>query len=266
MPNTCRVLITRGKNKGTACYVVNKKCRHKNIVCLHCGVPFTVETSYIRHKANCHAPEVPFNRIKLNIGKEPRKETQNNEITNNAPIEEPMAYNLLRKIEKLEKELELVKNTPSVHHHWNIVLGMNFFEELVGKMGKDHAINFLTEIASEGKPVDVISKLYLEGNNPTCYPIACRDRDHFRYIDSDHRLIDDRGGHSISQIVSSGVYKALILAANEQNHTVAPIQKYVSDMMKSLPQDRIINELSHITSIPNHPFFKDSDMFMLNDS
>jgi len=167
----------------------------------------------------------------------------------------------LQKIEKLERELEEVKQTPVQHHHWNIVLGMNFFDELVHKMGKDHAIDFLSDIAQEGKPVDVINKLYLEGTSPNEYPIACCDRNHFRYIDSEHRIVDDKGGHEISKIVTSGVHDALVSAANESLHVHGTrdqfnaLQRYITDMKRSLPKDRIISELAHITSIPNHPFF-----------
>jgi len=166
----------------------------------------------------------------------------------------------LQKIEKLERELEEVKQTPVQHHHWNIVLGMNFFDELVHKMGKDHAIDFLSGIAQEGKPVDVINKLYLEGTSPTEYPIACCNRNHFRYIDSEHRLVDDKGGHEISKIVTSGVHDALVSAANESSHEqFNNLQRYITNMKRSLPKDRIISELAHITSIPNHPFFTDAD-------
>ena len=76
----------------------------------------------------------------------------------------------------------------------------------------------------------------------------------------------------MSKLVSSGVHEALILAANEaineqvssENYdcfNIEPIQRYVADMRNSLPEDRIINELAHITNIPNHPFFTDEDLF-----
>lgn len=271
MPHTCQVIITRGKNKGQACGVVNKKCRHRNIECPHCGTRFTVETSFIRHRTQCRIPIIiPIRTESMTAHIEPTEPIEHTERTERNEPSEPVVNKLLRKIEHLEKELELVKNKPEVHHHWNIVLGMNFFEELVSKMGTDHAINFLTDIATDGGPVDVINKLYLEGNSPTSYPIACQGDTHFRYIDADHRLIDDKGGHGISKIVTSGVHEALILAANEAIHqqvmsqdydhfNIAPIQKYVADMRKSLPQDRIISELARMTRIPNHPFFKDPD-------
>lgn len=280
MPNTCQIVITRGKNKGKACSDVNKKCRHKNVQCPHCGIRFTVETSFTRHRSRCNpgsgsgilgpiilGPGLPdpvpkkYVMIKIKIPtnihvKTPHDDTMDNNM-------------LLQKIEKLERALEVVKNTPTTvqHHHWNIVLGMNFFDELVTKMGKSSAINYLTGIVQEGKPMDVINKLYLEGTCPTKYPIACRDQDHFRYINSDHRLIDDKGGHGISRLVSTGVCDALILAANEvlkdEEHNVESIQHYVQEVKKS-PPARIINELSDMTSIPNHPFFTDEDSFRID--
>lgn len=165
---------------------------------------------------------------------------------------------LLERIEQLERELKEVKKKPPVHHHWNIVVGSDFFSELVEKMGRGHAVEYLSEIATEGKPLDVINKLYLEGTEPTSYPIACRDEDHFRYIDSAHRIVDDKGGHGISRIVSSGVHRALVTAASEINGTEG-IQNYVADMRNSLPPDRIVSQLAHMTSIPDHPFFRDED-------
>ena len=274
MPNTCPIIITRGKNKGKACGDVNKKCRHKNIECMKCGAKFTVETSFMRHQSQCtgiseertvrHTKPTTM-KVKVKV-KSPHPDP---------PVEKIDSVVLLQKIQKLEQELEHVKNKPTTveqHHHWNIVLGMNFFDELVHKMGKNHAINYLTEIAQEGKPVDVINKLYLEGTVPTKYPIACRDQDHFRYIDADHKVVDDKGGVGLSKLVSTGVHEALILAANEAIHeqvssqnydcfNIEPIQRYVADMRNSLPEDRIIDELAHITNIPNHPFFTDENMF-----
>lgn len=283
MPNACPIIITRGKNKGKACGDVNKKCRHKNNQCPYCGIRFTVETSYTRHISTCtgegQMPIPPKQSVAVKVrsfhtgpklvslDSDMSREPQIRLIRDRNPSRSPPPTQyvsnqvLLRKIEKLERELEEVKQTPVQHHHWNIVLGMNFFDELVHKMGKDHAIDFLSSIAQEGKPVDVINKLYLEGTSPSEYPIACCDRNHFRYIDSEHRIVDDRGGHGISKIVTSGVHDALVSAANESLNVHGTreqfnnLQRYITDMKRSLPKDRIISELAHITSIPNHPFF-----------
>lgn len=286
MPNACPIIITRGKNKGKACGDVNKKCRHKNNQCSYCGIRFTVETSYARHISTCtgegQMPMPPKQAVAVKVKPKPQIETigpiliplnpiRDQNSDSNSDSEYVSNHILLQKIEKLERELEEVKQTPVQHHHWNIVLGMNFFDELVHKMGKDHAIDFLSDIAQEGKPVDVINKLYLEGTSPNEYPIACCDRNHFRYIDSEHRIVDDKGGHEISKIVTSGVHDALVSAANESLHVHGTrdqfnaLQRYITDMKRSLPKDRIISELAHITSIPNHPFFTtDADIKSLD--
>jgi hypothetical protein len=285
MPNTCPLIITRGKNKGKACGYVNKKCRHKNIKCPHCGIIFTVETSYIRHQTIC---DDKISRLKLkccstlshpdpNNKSNSRKERIKITIKHMHVESGPDNNILLEKIEKLQRELDEVKKQPAVHHHWNIVVGMNFFDELVHKMGKGHAIKYLTNIATEGKPLDVISKLYLEGTEPKSYPIACQDHDHFRYIGADHRVIDDKGGHGISKLVSSGVHNALLLAANEaineqvaksdyDCYNIAPIQSYVANMRQLFPCDHIVTELSHMTRNPNHPFFTDADAFKIEST
>ncbi len=284
---SCRIVIGRGKNRGKTCGEVNRKCRHKNLQCPHCGIKLTVETSFARHQAQCN-PTDPYqqpiivndrDRIPIHV-KIKLSHTRTKTDGINDGINNGITDVLLEKIQKLERALEDVKNTPKVeHHHWNIVLGHNFFDELVHKMGKDHAVKFLTSIATEGKPVDVISKLYLEGNSPTNYPIACRDQDHFRYINAERCIIDDKGGQNIGRLVSSGVNDALLLAANETiyeqlkksesmdydhlniNINIAPIQSYVIDMRKT--RDHIISDLADITRIPNHPFFTDEDSFKI---
>lgn len=266
MPNTCQIIITRGKNKGMACCEVNRKCRHKNIECPHCGVHFTVETSYSRHMTTCKGGD------KQRVEPIRRMRARNESDTRNAksPARSSVTpTELMQKIEKLEKELEQVKNKPTTVNHWSIVIGGNFYDELVSKMGQDDTVHFLTSIADTKTPLDVISKLYLEGNAPDDYPIACRNHDHFRYINSDHRIVDDKGGHNISKIVRSGVHDALIHAANaairEQVSTesydkfdLCKLQDFIADMRNHVSGDRIISELSRVTSIPNHPFFSAS--------
>jgi hypothetical protein len=280
MPNTCPLIITRGKNKGWACGDVNKKCRHRNSKCPKCGVKFTIETSYIRHQTNKCRPisSAKNKKERITITVKHQHTTEKSGPDPYQPIipvqsqskvkvtvDPDVSDVLLEKIERLQRELEEVKNQPSVHHHWNIVVGMNFFDELVQKMGKGHAIKYLSDIATEKKPLDVINKLYLEGTEPTSYPIACQDHNHFRYIDDQHRVIDDKGGHGISKIVSRGVRHALLLAANEANdcYNIAPIQSYAADM---IPNDQVVNGLALMTSIPNHPFFTDDDAFKIEST
>lgn len=221
----------------------------------------------MRHQLTCDGLGVEFvppKKIQLSVSAKPKTEDPESEHTERHTVTRVVvnARNediLLERIEQLERELKEVKKKPPVHHHWNIVVGGDFFSELVDKMGRGRAVEYLSEIATEGKPLDVINKLYLEGTEPTSYPIACRDEDHFRYMDSAHRIVDDKGGHGISQIVSNGVHRALVTAANEAICDQVDIQNYVADMRNSLPPDRIVSQLAHMTSIPDHPFFRDED-------
>ena len=269
--NNCLIVITRGKNKGKTCSEVNKQCRHCNMSCPHCGTNFTIETSYYRHINSCRDLVTPksvkdyiTNRKKVKIGVK----------QNTHAMSELSGRMLLQKIENLEKELEKVKNQPTTIHQWNIVLGSNFYEELVSKMGKADAISFLTSIAVQGNGIDVIRKLYLENSAPDDYPIACQNTDHFRYIDSDHQLVDDKGGQSIGRLVSSGIHNAIILAANEmisqqvagdtnenqsydRHDTIISIQSHIAGLCHSMTTERIVSDLAHVTCNPNHPFFLD---------
>ena len=225
MPNACQVVITRGKNKGKRCSHVNRKCRHRNIVCSHCGSRFTMDTSFSRHLAGSKCAEADAEaevdvekmyerRIKVAVRHQTTPHTGDGLGSGGSSGSIPGASILMEKIQKLEQELETVKNKTTTVHHW-IVMGGNFYDDLVTKMGgRDHAVNYLASVASEGKPIDIISKLYLEGKSPENYPIACRDEDHFRYMDSDHQLVDDIGGHSIKKVVTSGIHDALVLSKN----------------------------------------------------
>lgn len=302
-PNTCQVIITRGKNQGKACYQVNRKCRHKDMSCEKCGTVFTMETSYYRHVRTCNksitensklatdetetAITAPKRKLKLTKKPPVNVETVSEDrvkIVKNIPYKQkvntvgesvlsqnPKEYvQLLTRIQGLEKELETVKQRPTTIHQWNIVFGDNFYEQLVNRMGNEEAINFLSDMAAHGTPVDLISKLYLEGRDPADYPVACRDKDHFRYINSEKRIIDDKGGHSISKLVSAGVRDALITAANEHSagaiegntdedeeiEEITIIKDFVTNMPELMSKEAIIRKLSEITTNPNHPFFQ----------
>lgn len=271
--SNCQVVISRGKNMGRRCGEVNRKCRHKISYCPYCGAEFTMETSYYRHIKVCdNAVKDNGSRKKVTIKPKPKRKAPANKQQVEPP---PEMHTLLDRIKLLEQELEQVKTRPTtVTHNWNIVLGSNFYEELVQQMGQQSAIDYLMEIASESKPIDVISKLYLEGNDPSDYPVACRGQDHFRYITSEHKIVDDKGGHNISKIVSNGVMDALVLAAQdaiteqmadegEDNEGNVPqdkllaMQDHMLQMQRMVSKRDIVSKLAELTNNPNHPFFNE---------
>jgi hypothetical protein len=253
MPNGCSITITRGKNKGKICSSINKICRHQNITCPHCNDVFAYKHTYASHSRGCNIIEPHLTtKKKINVVKK---------------------FNLLDRIHKLEKrnrDLEdKVKEVETQPRNINniMVIGTDFYQELVTMIGKDRALEFLTCSAVSGKPIDVIDKLYLEGKDPMCYPIACRNTDHFRYLSDDSNVVDDHGGAIIGDIVINRLQNAFLMAANEI------ISKQVggegdgdSDVLRSVQQhittvyDKhdIVYQLAAATSNAKHPFFRDT--------
>jgi len=254
---------------GKKCGEVNRKCRHKVSYCPHCGSEFAMETSYYRHIKVCDDVGSNTNNGRKKVTIKPRIKIKNNENINNVKPAVEM-HSLLDRIRLLEKELEHVKTRPTTVHNWNIVLGSNFYDELVQQMGQQSAINYLMEIASESKPIDVISKLYLEGNDPSDYPVACRGRDHFRYVTAEQKIVDDKGGHNISKYVSNGVMNALVSAANDaiteqmsddnctEGGKLIAMQDHMLQMQHLASKENIVSRLAELTNNPNHPFFQES--------
>jgi hypothetical protein len=225
--NYCDVIISRGSNKGKICSTVNPKgCRHRSLDCPTCGAHFTMDPSYRRHVKAC----------KNNTSLSPQQL--------NLKLLNPPKIELVDRITRLEEELERVKLQPlSVNHHWNIVIGNDVYSSLVGKMGsEEEAVEFLTSLQERGEPLEAFTKLYLEGCDPQQYPVACREGHHFRYIDSDEKIVDDVGGHNLGKLVSQGINQALLQAAGNNNNNV-------------LTTERTIRELADLTYNPDHPFF-----------
>jgi hypothetical protein len=149
-----------------------------------------------------------------------------------------------------------------------MVIGNDFFQELTAKIGKDRAVEFLSSTATDGKPIDVIDKLYLEGRDPMNYPIACRNEDHFRYLSHDgeggRKVVDDRGGVIIADMMMNRLRNAFLMAANELiSQHVDGTQESDADVLRSVQnittvdKDMIVYQLAEATNNSNHPFFLD---------
>jgi hypothetical protein len=254
MPNDCSIVITRGKNKGKICGLVNRICRHQNILCPNCNEVFSYKHTYASHSQACskHVLVHVVQKKKTNIIKK---------------------SNLLERIHKLEKrnkdleeKVKVVETQPRSINNI-VVIGTDFFQELVTMIGKDRAVEFLTCSAVSGKPIDVIDKLYLEGKDPMCYPIACRNTDHFRYLSDDSNVVDDRGGAIIGDIMIRRLQNAFLMAANELISKQVDNSEYNmdTDMLRSVQQNitsacdkrDIVYQLAEATNNEKHPFFKD---------
>jgi hypothetical protein len=257
MPNTCSITINRGRNKGKVCKDVNKTCRHQNMQCENCGEIFSYKHTHSAHMKLC-APHK-------------RKTTVVKKYDDDEDMSQPAIIERLKKLEHqnqvLKNQVQQVADQPRSIHNI-MVIGNDFFQELIAKIGKQRAIEFLSSTASAGKPIDVIGKLYLEGKEPNNYPIACRDEDHFRYLSHDdkggRKVVDDRGGVIIGDIMMNRLQNAFLMAANEliTNHVDGGIESD-RDVLRSVQNVATINkntlvyQLAEVTTNANHPFFLD---------
>jgi len=176
-------------------------------------------------------------------------------------------HDLERENKNLKDKVQQVAEQPRSINNI-MVIGNDFFQELTAKIGKDSAVQFLSSVATTGKPIDVIDKLYLEGKDPMNYPIACRNDDHFRYLSHDgaggRKLVDDHGGAIIGDLMMNRLRNAFLMAANEL------ISKHVDgtaesdkDVLRSVQnittvdKKMIVYQLAEATNNSSHPFFLD---------
>lgn len=254
MPNTCTISISRGKNKGKICKDVNAICRHERNVCPNCGEQFSYKHTLVAHGKTCH--KAKKKRVQVQIVKKP-------DLLERISTLEQRNRDLEDKVDKVEKQ-------PRINNI--MVIGNDFFQELALKIGKKGAVEFLTLAASSGKAIDVIDKLYLEGKDPMSYPIACRDEDHFRFRKLDGhegKLVDDRGGAIIGDLMMDRVRDAFMMAANElwcnrslDGHAESDVETRLQNVQQGISavnKRNIVYQLAEATNNSSHPFFKEED-------
>ena len=269
MGNPCKVVITRGANKGKICGQINPKCKHVSepLTCIVCHTVFDRTTSYYRHinlhhngKAKLGAPlrqcqpsqpSPNQNQPKIKVSVNVKDDSLSHVYTRLVELEEQ--NNALR------EEVAELKLKPTTTNYIAIV-GNDFYSELTNKMGRENAMKFIAESGIK-HPLSVFKKIYLDDRKPDDYPIACRDRCHFRYLDSQKNMVDDRDGKNIGNVVSKGLSDAVQNAVHDfeiegHGNTVYGIQQLKRSLMQ-LDQHSVIKELAYITNNPNHPFFRD---------
>ena len=127
---------------------------------------------------------------------------------------------------------------------------------------RENTMHFLTDSCSKNKSsIEVFQKLYLDGKSPDNYPVACRDQLHFRYLDPDRKVVDDRYGQGIGKLVSNQLINTYLLAAND----IMSRDKLSVNELKLLQEraacistkaNTLTEQLATLTKNPNHPFFK----------
>jgi hypothetical protein len=179
--------------------------------------------------------------------------------TSPVPHDDPVStmFKRLEQLEKqnndLQREVKELKLKPTTTNYIAI-LGNDLYTELTNKIGRTNAMKF---IAESKKPLSVFQKLYIDGRSPDDYPIACRDKYHFRYMDNQQRMVDDHGGSTIGSAVSKQISDAVAHAVHDfeiEGHVIGGRER-----LEQLDPDSVIKELAYITNNPNHPFFREEE-------
>jgi hypothetical protein len=244
----------------------------RNYTCQYCNTAFSDRSNKYRHETKyCKAL-----KKKLNIIIKPKYQPTVQK-TLCKPIEkttnDKMTHELLEELKELRQRVSVIENEPRSTHYNNwIIIGTDIYHDMVDKYGRHEAISFLTQSAISGDSVDVIKKLYLDGVNPEKYPIACKNYDHFRYLNDKREVIDDKGGISVQKLFSNQTHRAMVLAANEMiqeqlntnpntNALFVDLDYDMRNVQCKLASIRSLdmNRLAGITHNPNHPFFVERD-------
>lgn len=170
---------------------------------------------------------------------------------------------ITERLEMIGCQLEVIKEKPMVTNY-NTFIGIDAFDILIRKMGRQQAVNFIASSASVGKPINIFRKIYLDNRAPEQYPIACNNGN-FRYLDNNGKLVEN-DGREMAHIIKNQVHTAMIKATNElitQNmngnsvdqlyeiYDIGKIQTFLAHINKV----EMIQDIIHEVNNPYHPFF-----------
>lgn len=166
--------------------------------------------------------------------------------------------------EKLNKQAEQKGGDNYNIYNNYIIIGPDVYSNMVQKFGKEETLRMLTSGNVSDNTLKIIKKVYLDGVAPEQYPIACRNNDHFRYLNDKHELIDDLGGQKCQDFVTNRVHNAMLMATNEVINQVingsnqSDIGNLQQNLTAKVKNKTVISDLANMTRNPNHPFFRDS--------
>lgn len=250
----------------------------KRYQCQYCGSNFDDRSNKYRHeKKYCHRNRSGHLQIHSASGPakhhQPRKkvvvklkQNKSQDVPQDVLLEE--LRQLRNRVEQIEKE----PRGPSIQYNNWIIVGQDMYADMVGRYGKEEAVNFLTKSAMSGDSLSVIKKVYLDGVKPDQYPIACRDYRHFRYLNDKYQVVDDNGGSDVQRIFADRAHKAMVVATNTmiqdnlasdsvdslyKTYDIGGMQDNLTHMIDGshINETEMIDRLANITNNPNHPFF-----------
>lgn len=300
MIGNCTLVLTKGKNKGKMCGEISRYCRHQILECEYCHRVYTRDNTYSNHLRACrerssktvpagpptapapasteppvlpnhpvpdHVPDpvpVPDSPPSLPAAKIKPKVTKLSLETTLSKIVDSKMAEINSKLDDLQRTIAEKQDVTinQFNINLNVHLGDNFYQELVDKMGRDAALQFIIAAAGKRSPLDIVKKLYLDGLPAGHFPpIACRNGDHFRFLTADRKVVDDIGGRDITARVSNGIQNAMLLASNDL------IARQVTRETEMTDEDMDVFMLvqNYATSTPNNKEIKDGLVTMTTD-
>lgn len=262
MGNDCQIIIKKGQNMGRKCCEVNRWCKHFKKVCTNCGKEFMYKHSYNSHQCK-------RSKVSVAVKKKSRSSMPVSPVHRDTTDKEGVAA-LHNMVKMLQREVKELREQPKIHIDNVTVITDDIFSKMSSEMGCENAVKFLMEaMASDTECLDVVNKVYLSGPDPDQYPIACKDRDHFRFLGPGSSVIDDRGGKLIVSKLTESVQNAMIKASTElidkyndpdelmDKVNLVRLQETLTRIPTADNQARFKRELAVKVTNPKHPFFRD---------
>lgn len=257
MVNICTMIITKGANKGKMCKDVNRWCKHKKMQCADCKRTFSYQ-----HSFNAHQCSVPKPKVQIRVGIKSKTQLEQQRET----------QELKNMVHQLKDELDEIKKQPKVQINNLTVITDDIFNKVISQMGEREGVKYLLDsLDNDVECLNIVDKVYLAGKDKNQYPIACRDKNHFRFLGPNSKIIDDVNGDLIVSKLTNSVQNAFLKASADliQGHidddeTQSLYELYdmrsVHDRIKQLPladhRERFKEGLAIKVSNPTHPFFQ----------
>jgi hypothetical protein len=281
MVNECSMVITKGINKGKLCKDIHKWCKHKSLRCAACKRAFRYQHTFDTHHCNERNAAVTNSKIKINVRQKPREtidmyrveQPRNRDPSHIYEQHQTETRQLKQIVDKLRGEIDEIRNQPKVQINNLTVITDDIFSKIAGQMGQDGAVKFLLDsLTDETECLDIVDKVYLSSSDKDQYPIACRDKNHFRFLGPNCKIVDDVGGDLIVSKIANSVQNAYLRAsANLMEGHVNGMggedmyhmydMRSVQNKIKMLPttdnKERLREGLAIKVTNPTHPFFND---------
>jgi len=274
MVNNCTMIITKGNNKGKMCKDINRWCKHKRVYCEYCKRTFSYQHSYNGHICVNHKSRFPGPPAAPPDEYQPPSPYQHQPHQHQPHQHQPHQHQPPEKIRislkpvvseaqelkemmyQLKHEINEIRNQPKVHINNLTVITDDIFSKVVTEMGKQEGVRFLLDsLTGDSECLSIVDKVYLSGKDKNEYPIACKGNNHFRFLASNRKVIDDLGGEIIVSKITGSVQDAIIRAAAD---TEMYDIKYIQDRIKDLTngRDKLRDGLAVKVTNPTHPFFQ----------